>query len=310
MHVHFGAELLTPTWPASVACIGTFDGVHLGHQRVISKAVQAARDADLPCSLVTFDRHPAAVLAPDRCPGAISSLQANLARFEELGVSIAVILRFDKELSETTAQAFFDEVVLGKLKAEELILGHDFAFGKGREGDAGWLQSRIKTEVVPPFEIEGARVSSSEIRRAVECGDLEHARLLLGRPFEIPGIVVKGRQLGRTLGYPTVNLARSFRQVTPADGVYSGTCLVSPRVPSDVPPREYKAAISVGLRPTLEDGLRTIEAFLLDYPGNELYGEAVVLALHRKIRNQARFDSLELLREQMERDVDLVRRVD
>jgi riboflavin kinase/FMN adenylyltransferase len=145
------------------------------------------------------------------------------------------------------------------------------------------------------------RVSSSAIRRAIETGDLDTATALLGRAFEIPGIVVQGQQLGRKLGYPTANLARSFDQVFPLDGVYAGSC--------ETPFGEFAAAVSIGDRPTLGDEAKTIEAYLLDYPGEELYGQAVTLKLVKRLRGQEKFDSLDALKQQMDQDVRLVEHV-
>lgn len=298
MHVHFGVDLLAPEWPHSVVCIGTFDGVHLGHQEVIRHAVRRAHAQGLPCVLATFDRHPAAILAPERCPPAVASLQSNLRHFEELGVAVAVVLTFDRVLGQTTAAAFFENVIEGKFRAQSLVVGHDFAFGKGREGTPEWLSQRIDTEVVPPFEVGGTRVSSSAVRLAIQEGRVEDAAVLLGRAFEIPGIVVHGQKLGRQLGFPTANLARSVRQVIPADGVYAGSCETLLGC--------YRAAISIGVRPTI-DSLRTIEAYLLDYPGDDLYGTPVRLMIDKRIREQREFGNLEELKAQMRLDVAVAR---
>ena len=300
MQVHFGLGLLRAEWLESIVCIGTFDGVHLGHRFLISHAVREARSAELPSVLVTFDRHPAAVLAPEKCPQAISSLYQNLAAFEGLGVSVAVILEFDRRLSQTSAEDFLRNVVVERLRAAEMVIGHDFAFGQGRQGTPEWLQGRIKTHGVPPFELDGRRVSSSDIRDAVAAGRMEDARRRLGRPFEVTGVVVAGQKLGRSLGFPTINVARSFDQVTPADGVYAGMC----RTPFGT----FRAAINIGLRPAVGGSHRTIEAFLLDYTGEELYGCAVGLCIHSRLREERRFPTMAALGEQMGRDVEEVRR--
>lgn len=299
MQVHFGIELLKAEWFSAVACIGTFDGVHLGHQEVIRTAVSLAREHEAPCVLVTFDRHPAHVLAPDKCPKAIAALQTNLAQFEKLGVAAAVILPFDLELSQTSAEDFFNKVLIDTIHADYIVVGHDFAFGHKRQGTPEWLKERTSTTVVPPFEIEGRRVSSSEIRRAVIEGKIEEAGHLLGRPFEVPGIVVSGQRLGRELGYPTANLARSFDQVLPAHGIYGGVM----RTPFG----EFKAAVSIGIRPAVGGGEMTIEAYLLDYPGDSLYGASVNLLLTHRIREERNFDSLEALKAQIGADVEQVR---
>ncbi|HTQ10765.1 MAG TPA: bifunctional riboflavin kinase/FAD synthetase [Fimbriimonadaceae bacterium] len=299
MQVHFGVELLAAEWTESVVCIGTFDGVHRGHQEVIRTAVTKALQHECPCVLVTFDRHPAHVLAPAKCPKAIASLQSNLAEFKVLGVAVAVVLAFDLSLSQTSADVFFEKILVECLRAKAIVIGHDFAFGHNRAGTPKWLEDRIETRVVPSFEIDGRRVSSSEIRRAVEAGMVEEAGALLGRPFEIPGVVVPGRRLGRSLGFPTANLARSFDQVLPAFGIYAGEMTT--------PNGAFRAAVSIGTRPAAGGGDRTIEAYLLDYPADPLYGMAVTLRLAKRIREERNFPNLDDLREQIARDVEAIR---
>ena len=155
MQVHFGIGLLAAEWKQAVVCVGTFDGVHLGHQTVVRKAIELADAAELPCILVTFDRHPASILAPDKCPKAIAGLQENLGVFEKLGIAASVVLPFDAELSRMSAERFLREILIGAVKATSLVVGHDFAMGNGREGDTDWLSARIPTTVVPPFEVDG-----------------------------------------------------------------------------------------------------------------------------------------------------------
>lgn len=299
MQVHFGVELLAVEWPGSVACIGTFDGVHLGHREVILAAVRQAAERECPSVLVTFDRHPAHILAPDRCPKPIGSLQSNLAAFESLGVAVSVVLPFDYDLSQTSAEDFFQRILVERIRAEAIVVGHDFAFGHHRQGTPEWLRERIATTVVPPFEVDGRRVSSSEIRRAVQAGKVEEAVKLLGRPFEIPGVVVAGKKLGRRLGFPTANLARSFDQVLPAFGIYSGelTCPIG----------TYRAAVSIGVRPSVSGDSMTVEAYLLDYPGDSLYGMAVTLRLVERVRDEQYFETLDALTEQIALDVERIR---
>jgi riboflavin kinase/FMN adenylyltransferase len=299
MQVHFGVSTLRAEWRHAIVCVGTFDGVHLGHQAVIRSAVELAREELSPCVLVTFDRHPAAVLAPDRCPKAIASLQDNLAALEALGVSAAIILEFDAALSRMSAQRFLDEILIDSAKARKIVVGHDFAMGNNREGNTGWLKEHIETVVVSPFELEGERVSSSEIRSAIASGQIALANRLLGRPFAIPGIVVEGEKLGRQLGYPTANIARSFDQVMPLDGVYAGwfTCRQG----------KFRAATSIGTRPAIGGTFRTIEPYLLDYPGESLYGESVRLELCQRIREELNFGSIDALVAQIAADVQTTR---
>ncbi len=295
MQVHFGVGLLKAEWHKSVACVGTFDGVHLGHQAVIAEAVNQARREELPCVLVTFDRHPAAILAPSRCPKAVAGLQENLQVFKALGVSATLVLPFDAELSRMSAERFLREILIGGAKASSVVVGHDFAMGNGREGTPEWLSARLPTSIVPPFEVEGVRVSSSAIRKLVGEGCLAEAAKLLGRPFALSGVVVGGQKLGRQLGYPTANIARSFDQVTPADGIYAGWLTSASG--------RYMAATSIGVRPAVGGSDRTVEAYLLDYPGDSLYGASVELELLHRIREERDFPSLEDLIRQIECDV-------
>lgn len=295
MQVHLRLETLRPEWQRSVACIGTFDGVHLGHRKVIETAVARASERGLPAVVITFDRHPASVLAPDRCPPAVASLASNLRAFESLGVAATLVLPFDRRLADTTADTFLEAYIRQGARADLLVVGHDFAFGHDRVGTPAWLEGRIETQVVPPFEVDGVRVSSSSVRKAVAEGRVEDAARWLGRPFQIEGVVVHGAQLGRKLGFPTANVARSFAQVTPADGVYVGSVQSSRG--------RYRAALSVGTRPTVGETALAIEAYLLKYEGESLYGTPITLDFERRLRGQVKFDSLEALKEQMAKDV-------
>jgi len=295
MLTHFGVDLLAVEWNECVVCVGTFDGVHLGHQDVIKRAVSKAKEAEMPCALVTFDRHPAATLAPDRCPPLIATLEQNQAVFRSLGVGICVILRFDSELAAMTADHFLADILRARLRAEHVVVGHDFAMGHDRVGNTAWLAKRVDTSIIPPFELDGRRVSSSAVRLAVTEGDVAGAAHLLGRPFAMSGVVVSGQKLGRKLGYPTANLARSREQVVPQYGVYAGY--------ADTPLGRYRAAMSVGLRPTVDGKSRTIEAFLLDYPGDSIYGAGVEFHFVKRLRDEVAFNGLEELKSQMALDV-------
>lgn len=299
MQVHFGTELLHAEWTQAVGCVGTFDGVHLGHREVIRQAASSALHQELPSVLFTFDRHPLSVLHPDRCPKAIASLDDNLQQFRALGISVAVVLQFDAKLSRMSAERFLREVLIGSGKVESLVVGHDFAMGNDREGNIDWLKSRFPTRVVEPFKVEEVRVSSSAIRQAIQAGELDTVTRFMGRPFLIHGVVVGGNRLGRELGFPTINLARSFDQVLLPDGVYVSDAITKLGT--------YRAALAIGMRPAVGGKHRTIEAFLLDYPGESLYGTTVSLQVHRWIREEQNFASLEDLKSQMNLDVIQVR---
>ena len=299
MQVHFGVELIHPEWHQAVVCICTFDGVHLGHQQVIRTAVDRAKQLEIPVIVVTFDRHPAVILNPSRAPKAIASLKMNLEQLQLHGVGLTVVAPFNAWLSRMSAQEFLDSILLEKLKATCLVVGHDFAMGNGREGNTEWLQQHLSTVIVPPFEIDGARVSSSAIREAIGAGDLDTANKQLGRGFEVQGFVEHGQKLGRELGFPTANIARSFDQVMPRDGVYASFFFVDGH--------RYNCALAIGTRPAVGGTSRTIEAHLLNYPGDSLYGQNVRLQLEKYLRPEANFESLDALKEQMSKDVESVR---
>lgn len=299
MQVHLGNGALRGEWSSSVVCIGTFDGVHLGHQAVISRAVAVSRAAELPTMLVTFDRHPASILAPDRKPPSLATLSQNLAQFERLGVSLVLVLPFDHQFSQMSANDFLQQILVDSLRAERVVVGHDFAMGHGREGTAAWLADRIPTEVVEPYIVEGKRVSSTHVREEVLAGEVEAAGRSLGRPYAVGGVVVSGQRLGRQLGFPTANLARSTDQAVPKNGIYAGwmTCEQG----------RFMAATSVGTRPAVGGVSRTIEAYLLDYPGSSLYGQSVELSFTHRLRDEWNFPSLDALVAQIRTDVADVR---
>lgn len=299
MLIHFGADHIQPEWPAAVVCIGTFDGVHLGHQALIKQTVALAQSRHLPSVVLTFDRHPAEILAPDHAPLAINTLDQNLELIKALGVSLTVILPFDKHLANCPAEQFYQTILKNTLYAEAMVIGHDFAFGHNRQGTPEWLQARIETHVLPPVAINETRVSSSQIRQAIQAGNCELAHSLLGRPFQIKAPVIGGHQLGRTLGYPTANLARSSKLCSLPHGIYA--CQAHTFIGS------FIAATSIGTRPTVQGTHPTIEAFLLDYPGDSLYGQVIELDFLHRLRDELKFDSLEALKTQMSLDVQRTR---
>jgi len=295
MIIHFGTASLNAEWKASIVCLGVFDGVHLGHRSLIEPAVQQAKEREIPSLALTFDRNPLALLRPDAAPKALCTLDQKLEWLAAIGLSACLVLPFDEALSQRTAQEFLDHVLVDELKAVKLMIGHDFAFGRGREGDASWLTGRMEAESAPPFALDGARVSSSVIRRLVAEGEVERAALKLGRPFSLRGVIVQGQKLGRTLGFPTLNLAFSSDLALPADGVYSAWAVT--------PLGRFKAGVSIGMRPTVEGRHRTTEAFLIDYPGDSLYSAPVTLEFQSRIREELKFESLDALTKQMGQDI-------
>jgi riboflavin kinase/FMN adenylyltransferase len=193
------------------------------------------------------------------------------------------------------ATQFLEDILVAGLKATEVVMGHDFAFGKGREGTPEWLTERIATTVASPVEVGGTRVSSTTIRRLICEGDMRGAYAMLARPHWISGVVVAGEQLGRRIGFPTINVARAAATLAPPDGVYAGACRTDLGV--------FRAAISIGCRPAVGGTSRAIEAHLLDYPGDDLYGQAVRVEVADRVRDEMKTATLDELRAQIERDV-------
>ena len=301
MLVHFGLDNLAVEWESSWVCIGTFDGVHLGHQQLIHQTVREARDVECASVVLTFDRHPLSILNPENAPPAIGTLEQNVILLREQGVSACVILPFDEKLVHVTADHFLKEIMMGMLKAKGVVVGHDFAFGHKRQGTGAWLASQISTHVVEPFLIDGARVSSTVIRNAISEGNVSSARKYLGRPFRLAGVVVPGKKVGRTIGYPTANLARSSKTCVPANGIYAGRCKTKFGW--------FAAAISVGSNPTVGGIKRTVEAYLLDYPGESLYSDPIEIEFLERIRGEEKFDSVEKLVEKIDDDVSKIRMI-
>jgi riboflavin kinase / FMN adenylyltransferase len=275
--------------PRRVA-VGTFDGVHLGHREVI-------RGAD---TVVTFEPHPAEVLHPESPPPLLTSLPRKAAIVGELGVSEVVIVPFDKTFASRTAAEFADDVLVGALGATHVSVGENFHFGYRATGRPATLAAdpRFETRVVPLLETDGEIVSSSQIRSLlVNEGDVRTAGRLLGAPFVSEGEVVRGEQRGRELGFPTANLVPNPRFATPAHGVYACVAGV------------HAAAVNIGVRPTFDTKLgELIEAYLLDFSG-DLYGSRLELTFLERLRGELRFDSVDALIEQMERDVQATREI-
>jgi riboflavin kinase/FMN adenylyltransferase len=278
--------------------VGTFDGVHVGHRRVIGSAVAWGRDRGVPAAVVTFEPHPLQVLRPDDPPRLLTNLPLKADLIAALGVDELVVIPFTEELSRLEPEQFCEEVLEQALAARYVSVGANFRFGHGARGDARLLEARgFETAVVPLVHKGSEPVSSSRIRRLIERGEVAHARELLEAPFQIEGKVVSGSERGRRLGMPTANLQQDEGVIVPGAGVYAGVALDRP------------AAINVGVRPTFEQGGPSlVEAYLLDFEG-DLYGTTLRLAFLERLRDEIRFDSADALVQQMNRDVERVREI-
>jgi riboflavin kinase/FMN adenylyltransferase len=274
--------------PRHVA-IGTFDGVHRGHQAVI-------KGAD---TVLTFDPHPLEILHPAALPKLITPFGVKRDVIEGLGVQELVVIPFDKEFAGRSAEEFIEDVLIAKLGAEQVSVGENFRFGAKAKGDPAMLAARAEfaTRVVPLVETDGETISSTRIRALVAAGDMEGARHCLGAPFMVEGEVVSGDQRGRELGFPTANLVPDDRLAIPGHGVYAAFA-------NGVP-----AAVNVGVRPTFESGRGVlIETYLIDFEG-DLYGSELRVAFVERLRGEKRFASVEELIAQMRIDVEDAKRV-
>jgi riboflavin kinase/FMN adenylyltransferase len=285
--------------------LGSFDGVHLGHRRVIGEAVATAQERGLRSAVITFHPPPIAVLRPEVQIVQLSSLSRRAALIAELGVDELVIVRFDRAFSTLEAEEFVEHVLGDTLGARHVSVGANFHFGRGARGNARLLAEQgarlgFDVHVEPLLELDGAPVSSSRVRELMGAGRVEEAAALLGRPPWIEGAVVRGDGRGRDLGFPTANLAPVPRSPSPAIGVYAGV--------AHLPGGSHTAAISVGYNVTFSDDRSRvrIEAYLLDFDA-DIYGSPIRLDLTHRLRDELRFDSVDALVEQLDRDVAAVR---
>lgn len=274
--------------PRRVA-IGTFDGVHRGHQAVIDGAD----------TVLTFEPHPLQVLHPAALPKLIMPFSVKRDVIAGLGIEELVVIPFDEDFAHRSAEDFIEEVLVQKLRATAVSVGENFRFGAKARGDATMLEAHpeFETRVVPLVEVDGETVSSTRIRAQVAAGDMIGARRCLGAPFMVEGTVVKGDQRGRELGFPTANIVPDDHLAIPGHGIYAAFADGLP------------AAVNVGVRPTFETGRGVlIETFIIDHD-DDLYGKTLRVAFVERLRGERRYDDVEALIAQMGRDVESARRV-
>jgi riboflavin kinase/FMN adenylyltransferase len=281
-----------------VLTLGNFDGVHLGHQRILKRLVERARALGRPSAVYTFDPHPLKVVAPHRSPPLIISREEKTRLIEGHGVDCLVFARFTRGFAAKHPREFVEDVLVKGLSVREVWVGHDFSFGKGRLGTVGYLRELgeelgFGVRVVPEYRLKGEAVSSSRIRRLVAEGDVGAATRLLGRPYSIKGKVVRGRAIGSSMGFPTANL-RVSSELVPGAGVYAARAYIEGK--------RLPAVVNVGVAPTFGKGERRVEAHLMGFD-RAIYGRAMEVAFVRRLRDERRFDSPEALARQIGKDV-------
>jgi riboflavin kinase/FMN adenylyltransferase len=299
-----GLHNLAPRHRGCVVTIGNYDGVHRGHQQMLAALTLCARELGLPATVMTFEPTPREYFEGRDAPARLTRLREKLQALARYHVDRVVCLRFDARIAALGARRFEEDLLVARLGVRHIVVGHDFRYARAREGTTASLRAAgarfgFTVEEVPPFEIDGLRVSSSLIRAALEAGDLSAATRLLGRPYRISGRVQRGERLGRKLGFPTANLAL-HRNVIPLWGIFAvrvgGAGLDS-----------HPAVASLGTRPTIDGTVPLLEVHLFDFDG-ELYGRTLDVDFIARLRDEERFDSLEALVEQMHRDAAQARR--
>ena len=299
----------------TVVTIGVFDGVHRGHQLLISKAVATARELGVPCVVMTFDPHPVTIFAPERAPRALMPLDERARHIADLGVDELVVIDFREELAGLTPAEYMDDVLVSTLGAKHVLVGENFTFGRDAAGtatDMAQLGERAGVDVtIVKLLGEGeVRICSTAIRDHLSGGDVALATDFMGRPFSVIAPIERGAgRGGRELGYPTANQYASDTSAVPADGVYAGwlTIIDDGEIDGDMEPGvRYPAAISVGTNPTFGDARRSVESFVLDRDA-DLYGRMARVEFVKKVRDMLKFNSVDELLEHMSRDVSRTR---
>src|SRR6202045_639426 len=286
--------------------IGVFDGLHIGHQAVIGQALQSARQSGGNAVVVTFDPHPVRVLRPEKAPRLLTSTRHKVRLIEKLGVDAVLLLEFTLEFSKTAPEVFIEKLVRATNHLNQICVGQEWKFGENRSGSIRLLEEMapklgFHVTSVPPILVDQRVVSSTLIRSAVECGDLESAAKYLGRDFTILGTVTEGQQLGRRLGFPTANL-QAHNELFPPNGVYAARAWFREH--------EYGGVVNIGIRPTIENesGERTLELHLFDFD-QQIYGEDVEVAFLQYLRAEQKFAGVDELQAQIRRDAEQARKI-
>ena len=283
----------------TVVTIGNFDGIHLGHQKILSGVLERTRATDLMATVLTFYPHPSRVLRPEAAPALLATLKQRLSGFEAAGMDAALVMRFDAELAKVSAEDFVRKYLVEILRARAVMVGGNFKFGHRQAGDVKLLEDlglrwNFEVHVVPPVVIEGVVVSSSAVREALREGRVDEAARLLGRPFALEGEIQPGTGQGRKLVVPTLNLATE-QECLPNNGVYATQTVVQGKT--------YQSATNIGVRPTFDGTRLAIESHLFDFAENRTSG-GMEVRFHARLRDEQKFASPEALKEQVLRDID------
>lgn len=281
----------------SVVALGTFDGIHLGHQRIIKDAQSYSKKHNFQCIITTFDPHPQQFIIPERGLKLLTTLDERKKLFKQFNVPKIKVFKFNKHLQKLSYESFVEKYIVKQLKASVVFVGYDYAFGHKREGNVSSLRKLgrkygFAVKVVRPYKIKGVIVKSSNIRELVAQGDFKKAIRLLGHTYVLTGKVIHGRKAGRVIGFPTANLSINPHKLIPHHGVYIATV------------NKKKSLVNIGARPTFGVGGVEIEAFILKFHKN-LYGKTLTVHLYHKLRNEIQFSDVNDLKDRIKRDIAL-----
>lgn len=297
MKIFHGTENANIQKP-TVLTLGVFDGLHLGHQKIMQTVVERAKAVNAVPTAITFDPHPRAVLHPESAPPLLQTLDQRLANLEVLGLGQAIVIAFDSDFASQPAEAFLSDIVHDRLHAREVYLGKGFAFGKGRGGNIDLLRKMgselgFVADEVDEVQLRGQRISSSRIRELLAEGRVNLVRRMLGRPYGVEGVVIRGNRRGHTIGFPTANL-KPHNRVIPKFGVYATATLVD---------GTWRRSITnIGVRPTFEqDAEPSIESYLFDFD-RDLYGNVLRVRFLHRIRDERKFNGIDELKAQIKID--------
>ncbi|MDD2851709.1 MAG: bifunctional riboflavin kinase/FAD synthetase [Desulfuromonadaceae bacterium] len=302
MRIVTGNTVYEKVLAASVVTIGNFDGVHRGHAEIFTHLKRKSSEYGIPSAVVTFEPHPLKILAPESAPALITTFDQKTALIEDYGVDFLVVVPFSMGFSKVSANEFVQNVLCTPLGMRHIIIGHDYAFGRNREGNFSTLESLggrfgFTLEDLPPIGTEGVVFSSSLVRGALAVGDVETSARILGRYYSMSGTVVRGREIGQTLGFPTANIL-PHNELIPLDGVYA--------VMVEVNGQLVKGACNIGSNPTVGGKERSIEVFLLDFSGC-LYDHVISINFVQRLRAERKFPDFESLKTAIDQDVTTAR---
>jgi riboflavin kinase/FMN adenylyltransferase len=298
MQIIRGTKHIPDPGPYPVMSIGNFDGVHLGHQIIFRRVAEIARENNGTGIVFTFEPHPLKIIAPEKAPPLLTSFRKKMELIEACGIDQVICADFNQSFADQQPREFAENILVGKIGVKEIVVGYDYAFGRGREGTIAYLKKmgeelHFKLHVIDPVEFEGHRVSSSYVRELIEEGDVVRAHDFLGRYYSIRGPVVHGHKTGRGIGFPTANIDTSKVQI-PGTGVYA-VYVTSEKV-------VYSGVVNIGFNPTFNRDRLSVEVHIFDF-GDTIYGEEIEVIFIERIRGEIQFQSAEDLVAQIQKDI-------